>query len=51
MSLGNQIKAEPMSQRPAAFEMQPATPRPCYSPYTSRSFVQSQLHPSIHPSN
>lgn len=46
--LGNQVKPEPMSQRPAAFEMQPATPRPCYSPCTSRPFVHLPA-PSIHP--
>ncbi|KAL7908629.1 hypothetical protein GGI35DRAFT_407967 [Trichoderma velutinum] len=47
MSLENQIAAEPMSQRPAAFEMQPATPRLCCSPYTGRPFVHVSLHPSI----
>lgn len=39
-----------MSQRPAAFEMQPATPRRCYSPCSRPPFVHSAAAPSIPPS-
>lgn len=40
-----------MSQSPATFKMQPATPRPCYSPMpvAHSSICCCSIHPSIHP--